>query len=181
MSVAINAKDRLDGANEITDLGGDLVMSKDLDSGQTQTQATTPTSSVSGLFQNPNEGVAKITFSTITTPTEKSVLIIIVAAANVISVATNSTKDWLLKRDTTTIDTFSLVAQDSNSLEADVHIFVDANPSTGTFDYTLVEDDAAAFGAITAQLFFIKGTDTHAVNVVTPDTHDTKESGVSVN
>lgn len=155
----------------IAGLIGDLIMSKVLDSGQQQFNATVQSQQVFSRAQiSAGSGVAKITFSNILTPTEKSTLVIVVASATFIPVSGTSTKPWLLKRDTTQIDSFSLQSADNNSTNADIRIFVDVNPTAGTHTYTLVENNANTFGGITAQLFFIQGTDTHAAEITTPAT-----------
>jgi len=197
MSVFPNAKAQLLGAPEdsiaiidqtaVAGLAGDLVMSKVLDSGQSQFGGTTSSSMVNGRATFGVVGDT-ITFSNITTPTEKSTLVIVVGASNLIPVSGNFTKNWLLKRDTTTIDSFSLISADPNSIEVDLRIFTDSNPPAGTFDYHLSETDANTYGTITAQLFFIEGADTHAGIISTPataikqinaaDSHATQESGV---
>jgi len=172
----------------VAGLTGDLVMAKVLDSGQQQVRATVLTSFVNARATIGNDGGTRIAITSITTPTEKSTLVIVIVSANFIPVSGNTTKAWLLKRGTTTIDTFALQAADSNSTEADIRLFTDSNPTAGTFDYNLVEDDPNTYGAITMQLFFIRGTDTHAGIITTPatatkqinspDTHRTHEREV---
>lgn len=164
-----NAKPKLLGEGEdsigiidtpaVAGLTGSVTLAKDTDQGITPINATQSSSSVTSRIRTGNDGVALITFSNVTTPTD-SILIIVIASSTFL--LGNADKDWLLKRDTTTLDTFSLESGDSNSQNADMRVFVDANPTAGTFDYTLVEDDANTFGGMTMTLFFIKANDTHA-------------------
>lgn len=175
----------------VAGLTGDLVMSKISDTGYTDIPATSSGTFIASRSRVGSNGSIRFTLSNITTPVEnpnKSTLVIIVAASNAGSVASNSTKDWVLKRDATTIDSFSLVGASPDKTEADIHIFIDTNPPAGTFDYTLVEDDGNGYGGIGIQLFFILGTDTHAgfidtvaiagKQINTPDTHTTHEQEI---
>ena len=158
-------------ANRKPNLLGSLVMSKVLDSAQQKFGGTTSSAMVNGRGTI-SGGVSNqpIVISNVTTPTEKSELVIIVGAAPLLTVASNTSKDWLLKRGATTIDTFSLIAGDSNSSEVDLRIYVNPNPVVGTHNYALEEDDADTYGTVTMQLFFIKGTDTHTAEITTPAT-----------
>ena len=167
-------------------LTGSLILSEDLDQGITRVDATNSSSMQTTRNRIGNDGVALITFSNVTTPTDSVLIIVVVSSTTIAGI--NLSKDWLLKRGTTTIDTFSLESADTNSQNADMRVFVDENPTAGTFDYTLVEDDPNTFGGMTATLFFIKGTDTHGAVIATPataikqinapDSHTTRQTEV---
>jgi len=147
-------------ANKKPKLFGSLVLAKDTDQGTIQLNATNASAMQTTRNRIGNNGNVLITFASVLTPAD-SVLIIIVASAT-FSAGINSSKAYVLKRGATTIDTFSLQAADTNSTNADLRVFVDASPTAGTNTYTLEENDPNTFGGITANLFFIKGTDTHA-------------------
>ena len=171
----------------VAGLTGSLIQAKNTDQGI----SGFPASSQGGALpvrQTTSGGIGNdlITFSNVLTPAD-SVLIIVVACAT-FSAAGAFSKDWLLKRDATTLDSFSLATGDTGSIDVNMRVFVDANPTAGTFDYTLTEDDATTFGAISVTLFFIKATDTHAGVIATPataikqinspDSHTTRQTEV---
>jgi len=171
----------------VAGLSGSLVMSKDLEqtpqgiSGTTQVQAQGRAHTTDGL------GFAVATFSNITTPTEKSVLVIVVASGTFIA-NQNFRKDWVIKRGATVLDTFDLQSSQTNQQSVELRTFFDTSPPAGTFTYTVNEDDVTTYGTIEVTLFFIKGTDTHAgiiatpatatKQINTPDTHTTHEREV---
>ena len=156
----VSAVNTISFANRKPKLLGSLVLAKDTDQGTTQLNATTASAMQTTRVRTGSMGNTLITFASVTTPTD-SVLIIIVASAT-FSAGINTSKNYLLKRGATTIDTFSLQAADTNSTNADLRVFTDASPTAGTNTYTLEENDPNTFGGVTANLFFIKGTDTHA-------------------
>lgn len=176
MSLA-NSKAKISGADthsltgsagtdtHISNLTGTLVMAKILDSAQQKAIGTVPSSMETSRIQIGSLGNAKITISNVTTPTEDSVLVIIVGAGNALGGPGTLNKNWLLKRGTTTIDTFSLIASTSSSISVDMRLFTTATPTSGTHDYILEENDPNTFGTVTMQLFFIEGTDTHGASL----------------
>jgi len=153
----------------IAGLTGSLVLAKDTDQGVDEIAGTT-------IF-NPNEsprltngilGNEKITWSNIVTPAD-SVLVIIVSTASPVS-NSSSDKDWLITRDTSTLVAFTQSGVNSNQTRSEMEVFTDASPPAGTHNYAVEEDDGNGYGAISATLFFIKGTDTHAAIIATPAT-----------
>lgn len=158
-------------------LGGDshaaaVTLAQALDQGLTQANGSNSSSMQTTRNTIGSDGNAVITWSNITTPTETSVLIIIIVSSTFIAGSTLS-KDWFLKRDTTTIDTFSLESSDTNSQNTDMRVYTNFSPTAGTNTYTLEEDGGNTFGGIAGTLFFITG-DGVLTGANTNSTHETE-------
>lgn len=170
----------------IADLAGDLVMSKDLEQTPQGVPGTTQVQDQGRAHTTDGLDFAIATFSNITTP-ENSVLVIVVASGTFIA-NQNLRKDWVIKRDTTVLDTFDLQSAQTNQQSVEFRTFFDTSPPVGTFTYTVNENDVNTYGTIEATLFFIKGTDTHAgfisqvatakKTIITPDSHFSREISV---
>lgn len=158
----VSAVNTISFANKKPSLLGSLVMSQDLDQGQQADNATTDAGNPSQNSHRNNGSLdnAVATFSNITTP-DDSVLVIIFATSTFIQ-NVSSTKDWRIEEDTGTVDSFTRNAASGTVIQAQLRVYIDETPTPGTHTYEVLEDDANGFGGTIANLFFIKGTDTHA-------------------
>lgn len=163
---------------QAADLTGSLILTEDLDQGQQSDPATTDAGNPSQNSRR-NNGIldnAVATFTNIETP-DNSVLVIIVATSTYI-VNTGSDKDWRIQEDSQTVDTFQREAASGTQIKAELRVFINENPTPGIHTYTVNEDDGNTFGGFVANLFFIKGTDTHAAALIGANTQRSTDESI---
>jgi len=171
----VNSKVKITGADtHSADLTGTTTLAE---GGNTETQnanGTTSGGATTTKRNNGSDGATILTFSSITTPVN-STLIIITATAPQLTTGSNA-KTILLKRGSTVLETISIDGIDSNSTVQIANIHIDASPQSGTNTYTLEQDDNSSFGGVTATLMFIELTDTHAASLIGANTQNTNAS-----
>lgn len=106
-----------------------------------------------------SNGATAFNFAGITTPAN-SIMVFVIASGN--RNTANESKPWIIERDnTTTLTSFSMISNSTGSTRADVHYYVDTNPSAGSHSYQLKQDNSFHFGGMAMDIFFIQLSDSH--------------------